>query len=175
MSKVDQTQGGASRAIDRLPPPRDRGCEMTFETEGRDRRVAVSFRFQVFRPRDGVLEISATEGESKSKLCDVCVRGDAQGGRDVGGVWRRSPASRTWGTNPLSKKVRWGRGWWRQRSITRSTKRLLVCGNAVVMNTTNVDSIDAQPLTWDVVNLGASEPRESVPLRELGTRIPWYC
>ena len=51
----------------------------------------------------------------------------------------------------------------------------LGCGNAVVMNTSNVDSIDAQPLTWDVVNLGASEPRESVPLRELGTRIPWYC
>ena len=42
MSKIDQTQGRASRAIDRARgrrPPRDRGCEMTFETEARDRRV----------------------------------------------------------------------------------------------------------------------------------------
>ena len=38
MSKIDQTQGRASRAIDRAPAPRDRGCEMTFETEARDRR-----------------------------------------------------------------------------------------------------------------------------------------
>ena len=39
MSKIDQTQGRASRAIDRAPTPRDRACEMTFETEARDRRV----------------------------------------------------------------------------------------------------------------------------------------
>ena len=38
MSKIDQTQGRASGAIDRAPAPRNRGCEMTFETEGRDRR-----------------------------------------------------------------------------------------------------------------------------------------
>ena len=31
--------------------------------------------------------------------------------------------SRTWRTSPLSKKVRWERGWWRQRSSTRSRKR----------------------------------------------------
>ena len=51
----------------------------------------------------------------------------------------------------------------------------LGCRNAVNVNPSNLGSIDAQPLTWVVVNLGASEPRESVPQRELGARIPWYC
>ena len=34
---------------------------------------------------------------------------------------------------------------------------------------------DAQPHTWDVVNLGESEPRESIPLRELDALFPLYC
>ena len=38
MSKMDQAQGRASRTINRAPAPERRGCEMTFETEGRDRR-----------------------------------------------------------------------------------------------------------------------------------------
>ena len=35
---------------------------------------------------------------------------------------------------------------------------------AVVGNPTNVGRNDAQPLTWDVVNLGESEPRESLAI-----------
>ena len=72
---------------------------------------------------------------------------------------------RTWKTSPLSKKVRWERGWERQRSSTRG--RGLGRGNAVDGNASSVGNNDAQPLTWDVVNLGESKPRESIPLRGL--------
>ena len=41
MSKIDQTQGRARRAIIGRRPQRDRGCEMTFKTEGRDRREPI--------------------------------------------------------------------------------------------------------------------------------------
>ena len=33
---------------------------------------------------------------------------------------------------------------------------------------------DTQPLTWDIVNLGESEPQESIPLRELDAHFPLY-
>ena len=42
-------------------------------------------------------------------------------------------------------------------------------------NATSVGNNDAQPLTWDVVNLGVSELRESIPLRELDAHFPLYC
>ena len=69
------------------------------------------------------------------------------------------------------KKVRWERGWERQRSSTRS-KKSLGSVNAVDGKANTVGDNDAQPLTWDVVNLGESEPRESIPLRELDAHFP---
>ena len=48
------------------------------------------------------------------------------------------------------------------------------CRNAADGNPTNVGSNDAQLLTWDVVDLGASEQRESIQRRELGAHFPDY-
>ena len=45
-------------------------------------------------------------------------------------------------------------------------------GNAVDGNASSVGNNDAQPLAWDVVNLGESEQRESIPLRELDAHFP---
>ena len=76
-------------------------------------------------------------------------------------------------TSPFSKKVRWervGRGRGRAQDRGRGLGR----GNAVDRNASGVGNNDAQPLTWDVVNLGesASEPRESIPLRERDVHFP---
>ena len=48
----------------------------------------------------------------------------------------------------------------------------MVTETHVDRNATSVGNNDAQPLTWDVVNLGESEPRESIPLRELDACFP---
>ena len=45
-------------------------------------------------------------------------------------------------------------------------------GNAVDGNTSSMGNNDAQPLTWNVVNLGEYEPREYFPLRELDAHFP---
>ena len=79
------------------------------------------------------------------------------------------------GARPLSKKDRWERCWWRQRSGTWSRKRpCKLITETLSMGTTNVGINGHQPLTWDVVNLGESERRESVPLRDLGAHFLCY-
>ena len=40
---------------------------------------------------------------------------------------------------------------------------------------TIVGNNGAQPLTWDVVNVGESEPQKSIPLRKLDAHFPWCC
>ena len=135
-------------------------------------------------PSDGGLEISGTEGESEAKSSDgkslttrvttVMIRcafvevhveeemfaefGDVDIIEDVGNesVEQESPLGGVGGGR--------GRAQGRGRGLGRR--------NAVDGNPTNVGSNAAQPLTWDVVNLGESEPRESIPLRELGAHFP---
>ena len=64
------------------------------------------------------------------------------------------------------------RGVGRGRGRAQGRGRGLGRGNAVDGNTTSVGNNDAHPLTWDVVNLGESEPRESIPPRELDAHFP---
>ena len=106
----------------------------------------------------------------------VCVLGGARRsrGRDVREVWRRGR--------------HWGRGWrvlWARRSVGRGVGRGrgraqgrgrgLGRGIAVDRNASSVGNNEAQPLTRDVVNLGESESRESIPLREIDAHFQWYC
>ena len=79
---------------------------------------------------------------------------------------------RTWRTSPLSERRSVGRGVGRSRGRTQGRGRGLGDGNAVDGNATSVGNNDAQQLTWDVGNLGDSEPRESIPLRELDAHFP---
>ena len=135
-------------------------------------------------PSDGGLEISGIESESEVKSSDgkswttrvttamiscaflevhveeeVFVEfGDVYSIEDVG-----------------DESVEYERRWERvggSRGRAQGQGRGLGRGNAVDGNPTNVGSNDAQPLTWDVVNLAESEPRESVLLRELGAHFP---
>ena len=147
--------------------------------------MAVPFRFHVIvglklaaqrarakqnRARWQVLDDEGDEGDDQ-----VCVLGGARRGRDARGVWRR-------GRHPgRGGRVLWarrsvGRGVGRGRGRAQGRGRGLGRGNAVDGNASSVGNYDAQPLTWDVVNLGESEPRdESIPLRELDAHFPWYC
>ena len=81
---------------------------------------------------------------------------------------------RTRRTSPLSKKVRCERGW-RGRGRAQGRGRGIGRGNAVDGNATSVGNNDAQPLTWDVLNLAESKPREPISLRELDAHFPSYC
>ena len=136
-------------------------------------------------PSDGGLEISDTEGESEAKSSDwkslttsvtmamtrCAFLGGARGGRDVRGVWRRG-RHRERGERVRGARRSVGRGVGGGRGRAQGRGRGLGGGNAVDGSPTNVGSNDAQPLTLDVVNLGASEPRESILLREFGAHFP---
>ena len=138
-------------------------------------------------PCDGRLEISGTEGESKAKSSNGkslttrvtkvmirCVFLEVRVGEemfvefgdedDIEDLEDESFAQE----GPLGE--RFGRGIGRAQGRGRGLGR----GNAVDGNASSVGNNDAEPLTWDVVNLGepASEPPESIPLRELDAHFP---
>ena len=139
-------------------------------------------------PSDGRLETSGTEGESEAKSSDgkslttrvtmAMIRcaflevhmeeemfaefGDEDHIEDMNDESIEQES-------PLGKGVGRGRGW------AKGGGRGLCRGNAVDGNATIVGNNDAQPLTWDVVNLGESEPRESIILREPDAHFRWYC
>ena len=137
-------------------------------------------------PCDGRLEISGTEDESEAKSSDgkslmtrvtkVTIRcafmevhveeemfaefGDEDDIEDVEdeSFEQEGPLGEGLGEAEVEHKV----------EEEASVAETLLTGT----NASSVGNNDAQPLTWDVVNLGESEPRESIPLRELDAHFP---
>ena len=133
----------------------------------------------------GRLEISGTEGESEAKSSDgkslttrvtkVMIRcaflevhveeemfaefGDEDDIEDVedDSFEQEGPLGEGLGEAEVEHKVE-------EEALVAET--LLTATQAVGGNN------DAQPLTWDVVKLGESEARESIPLRELDAHFP---
>ena len=138
----------------------------------------------ILPPSDGRLEISGTEGKSEAKSSDgkflrtrltmVMIRcvflemhveeemfaefGDED---DIEDVEDESFEQE----RPLGEGLR-------EAEVEHKGGRGLGRGNAFDGNASSVGNNDAQPLTWDVVNMGESERREFIPLRELDAHFP---
>ena len=129
-------------------------------------------------PCYGRLEISGTEGESEAKSSDgkslttrvtkVMIRCAFLEVHVEEGMFAE------FGDEEDIEDVEDGRGVGRGRGRAQGRERGIGRGNAVDGNASSVSNNDAQPLTWDVVNLeeSASEPRESILLKELDAHFP---
>ena len=139
-------------------------------------------------PSDGGLEIGGTESEIEAKSSDGkslttrvtmamirCAFVEVHVEEEIFAEFRDEDDIESVEDESIEQEGPLGEGLGEAEVEHKVEEEALVRGNPVDGNASSVGNNDAQPLTWDVVNIGESEQRGYIPLREVDAHFLLYC